>query len=321
MNIKSTIYGAINITEPVILELLESPSILRLKNVSQFGVPDKYYHLKGFSRWEHSVGVMTLLRKLGADIEEQVAGLLHDVSTTAFSHVADWIFNDKERSNNEDYHDSIHEEFIKNTEIPNILEKYGFDAEKLIDNKNFSLLERDIPDLCADRIDYSLREFKHWFNPKIVDSCINSLKIFNNEIIFNDSKIAYIFANNFLTLQIKHWSGYESMMRYYLFSRVIKRALNVGLITKQDFHNDEDEILNKLENTLDTEIQDILKLLLNKNLKKLSNQSENKIIKKFRFVDPKVLINGEIKRLSQINQKFFTEIKKAEVLNKEGLLV
>lgn len=35
---------------------------------------------------------MLLLRKLGASLEEQLASLLHDISTFAVSHVADWVF-------------------------------------------------------------------------------------------------------------------------------------------------------------------------------------------------------------------------------------
>jgi len=50
------------------------------------------------TRFDHSVGVMLLIRKLGAGsspasalLKEQVAALLHDVSHTAFSHVIDYV--------------------------------------------------------------------------------------------------------------------------------------------------------------------------------------------------------------------------------------
>jgi hypothetical protein len=108
MKINDKIYEKVEIEEPVLLELLKSSSVLRLKNISQFGVPDKYYHFKNYSRYEHSIGVMILLRKLGATLEEQIAGLLHDVSVLAFSHVIDWVFANG-RDGVEDYHDSIHE--------------------------------------------------------------------------------------------------------------------------------------------------------------------------------------------------------------------
>ena len=49
------------------------------------------------TRYEHSVGVMLLARRVGGGLREQVAALLHDVSHTAFSHVIDHVFHDQAR--------------------------------------------------------------------------------------------------------------------------------------------------------------------------------------------------------------------------------
>ncbi len=200
MKIEDKIYGIAEIKEPVLLELLESPSILRLKNISQLGVPDKYYCRKNFSRHEHSIGVMILLKKLGATLEEQITGLLHDVSVLTFSHVTDWVFGDG-KGGVEDYHDKLHKAFIRATEIPGILEKHNFNPERIFNVNKFTLLEKSIPDLCADRIDYSLREFKYWLNPGIVDSCVGGLVNYNGEIVFSNQETAFSFASNFLELQ------------------------------------------------------------------------------------------------------------------------
>lgn len=84
MTVFDKIYGREDIKEPVLQELLKTEPVLRLKGISQFGMPNRYYPFKGFSRYEHSVGVMLLLGRLGASVEEQVAGLLHDVSHLRF---------------------------------------------------------------------------------------------------------------------------------------------------------------------------------------------------------------------------------------------
>ncbi len=89
MIINDAIYGKYKINEPVLVELIKSRPMQRLKKIAQLGIPDRFYHIRGFSRFEHSLGVMLLLRKLNASLEEQAAGLLHDVSHTAFSHVVD----------------------------------------------------------------------------------------------------------------------------------------------------------------------------------------------------------------------------------------
>lgn len=57
MKINDLVYGNTIIQEPVLLELIKSPALLRLQHISQYGLPDDYYHLKGYSRYEHSVGV------------------------------------------------------------------------------------------------------------------------------------------------------------------------------------------------------------------------------------------------------------------------
>lgn len=127
MRIQDKIYGTYTIEKPVILKLIQSKPVQRLKKISQFGLPDKYYHIKGFSRFEHSIGVMILLKNLGASLEEQVAGLLHDISHYAFSHVADWVFGHQQ---NEDLQDSIHASAFRNGEVYQILKKYGFKPTK-----------------------------------------------------------------------------------------------------------------------------------------------------------------------------------------------
>jgi HD superfamily phosphohydrolase len=216
MLVKDNIYGSFEIKEKVLLELIKSSAIQRLKDVSQFGVPDKYYSFKGFSRYEHSVGVMLLLRKLDATIEEQIAGLLHDVSVLAFSHITDWVFG-KGRKGVEDYHNSIHEQFVKQTEVPKIIKKHKFVIKRILNEENFGLLERNAPDLCADRVDYALREFKYWLNPKAVNVSLKSLINYKNEIIFDDVSSAYVFASSFLKLQKLHWGAADPVNRYSIF--------------------------------------------------------------------------------------------------------
>ena len=97
MDIKDEIYGEFKVAEPVLISLINSQPIQRLKGIDNYGIPKEMYQFPGFSRFDHSLGVLLLLRRLGAGIEEQVAGLLHDVSHTAFSHVVDWAIGDSEK--------------------------------------------------------------------------------------------------------------------------------------------------------------------------------------------------------------------------------
>jgi len=76
MEIKDRVYGKIDINEPVLLTLLKSKPLIRLQGINQAGASQYAIPNKIVSRYEHSVGVMLLLKILGASTEEQIAGLL-----------------------------------------------------------------------------------------------------------------------------------------------------------------------------------------------------------------------------------------------------
>lgn len=320
MIIKDNIYKEFKIEDAVIIELLQSPLILRLKNISQYGVPDKYYHLKNYSRYEHSIGVMLLLKRLGTTLEEQVAGLIHDISHLAFSHVADWVFSQGNKGD-ENLQNTLMKEFVKDSKVASILIKYGFSLKRLLHEENYLLLEREIPDLCADRIDYALREFKYWLNPKIVKKCLNGFVNYNGEIVFVDQETAFLFAANFLKLQKEHWSGFEAMFRYHLFSEALKLALKKGIIKRADFYQDEPFVLAKLENYGSSPIEEILNILKKKDLRDYKRNFGKKVFKKFRYIDPKVLTKGKLIRLSSLKKDFAQLINQQREISKKGLFV
>ena len=318
MIINDSIYGRYKINEPVLIELIKSKPIQRLKKIAQLGIPNRFYHIRGFSRFEHSLGVMLLLRKLNASLEEQAAGLLHDVSHTAFSHVFDWAVGNQET---EDYQDKSYKKFFFNTEIPGILREHGFNVNKISDLKQFSLLEKEIPSLCADRIDYALREFHLWANPKAVDYLVEHLSNVNGKIVFTNQKSAYLFATTFLKCQREHWGGEEAVARYYLFSLILKDALNKKILNIGDFYQNDNFVVSKLIKSRDRKILKQLSLLKNKTLSRKAGSVKKIVRKKFRYVDPEFLIEGKIKKLSQVSEKFELFLERQKLFNQKGVKI
>lgn len=131
MTYLDTLYGETEITEPVILDLIKTKEFQRLQGLNQSGIPFPYPRRQEFTRYDHSIGVYLLLQKLGASIEEQIAGLVHDVSHTAFSHAIDWVYI--KNGGNEEMQDDAHEDYVLNSLIPEILQDYGFDPRIAID--------------------------------------------------------------------------------------------------------------------------------------------------------------------------------------------
>ena len=120
MLIKDRVYGEVDILEPVLIEIINSSALQRLKEIDQAGYFEPHFPGTAHSRFEHSVGVCALLKKYGAPIEEQMAGLIHDISHSAFSHCIDYVL-DIGSQKEQNHQDNIFEEFVKKSQIPSIL--------------------------------------------------------------------------------------------------------------------------------------------------------------------------------------------------------
>jgi len=311
MIIEDKVYSTYKINDPLAIDLINTKLFQRLKHINQFGLPDEYFYKNGFSRYEHSIGVYILLDKLGADEEEKIAGLLHDISHTAFSHLVDWAIGDRTEEN---YQDNMLLTVLGDEEISKILMKGGYDFVRIANESNFSLLEREVPDLCADRIDYVLREG----GLDRIEEIVANLRVINNTIVFSGMKEALLFGRHFLFLQTNCWGGYEGVTRYNIFSKLLKNALESGDISIEDFWKTDDEIIAKLKNKNNKKYNKIFSILSKKDLSSLNCSSE-KVCKKFRYVDPEIIINSKITKLSDINEDFAQDLIKAKEKNKEGI--
>src|SRR6056297_1532836 len=319
MKIKDRVYGPEEIKEEVLIDIINSGSMQRLKGVSQLGMPDKYFFKKGFSRYEHSLGVLILLRKLGAGLEEQVSGLLHDVSHTTFSHVIDWIYGDPEK---DDYQDKNLFDSIKNSNIKNILEKKRFNYQRISNHENFPLLERETPGLCADRIDYCLREIALDKKRDLSKRLYENLRVKNNQVVFKNKEIAEIFAKEYMGLQKKSWASDKARASYYLLSNTLKEGLEKNILSLEDFQKTESHVLNILENQGNGFILENLNLL-KKGFKIIEDKKGVELKKKFRYIDPEVTFNNHYKKLSELSKKyndFIESEKENSKLNKKVLI-
>jgi hypothetical protein len=301
MILSDRIYGSLEISDKVLLELIGSGPVQRLKGVSQHGYPEEtetaFPH---YTRYEHSVGVMLLLRLLGAGLEEQVAGLLHDVSHTAFSHIIDWVFGDPSK---EAYQDSTLKGYIHNSVLKGIISKHGFDAEAISDMERsgrYALLERDAPDLCADRIDYALRDSLCFLGAD-VKACIGSLTVFNGEIAFTSMVSARQFGGWYMKCQKELWASDEARLRYYLIAEALRLAMDRRILDKEDLYKDEGTIIGMMRNANDTEVLAKLDLGLGKLRFAVSDHGAIELKKKIRYVDPKFLSGGALTRLSEVD--------------------
>jgi len=321
MIVNDKIYGEEEIKEEVLIDLINSKEVQRLKDISQFGLPAEFYHIPIYSRYEHSLGVMILLRRLKADVKEQIAGLIHDVSHTAFSHVIDWVIGD---STKEDYQDNIFPDFLKNSNIPKILRKYGFDYRTFLNLENFSLLEQPIPSLCADRFDYAMREIVDFETKENIALILDNLQNVDGKMVFGSVKAADIFARNYMNLQKEHWAGDQAKARFHILADILKKALDKKIICFEDLGTTDEQIMLLLKKSNDEKILEGLDLLKKGFQVKETNSDEGILLKKkFRYIDPEVLINGSLMKLSKFSEEYnhLLEKEKQDALNDKKIKI
>jgi hypothetical protein len=318
----TTIYGAVCIDEPVLCDLLKSSPIARLKEINQYGVNAFLQPHKVYTRYQHSVGVMALLRHFGASLDEQIAGLLHDVSHTVFSHVGDLIFS-VDGTRNDDYQDDIHLWYLQQTEIPMILKRYGYTCARIHHkNKQFTMLDRPLPDICADRLEYTLYGgyIEGLLTQQDIQKIIHALRYFNGKWFFVDQDLARTFADvsSYLTECI-FGAPWDQLVMEWTASAV-RHALNSNLLTPADVHFSTDEtVWKQLCSSSDPEIKRYIHQIQNVHSSfEINEYGTKKITFKCRVINPLVRWHGFLFRLSTLNNEFLQKFNRIKCLSQSG---
>lgn len=322
-----TFYGIMEVDEPVILELIDSPIFQRLKNIHQYGVAYYTTHREEYNRYDHSIGVFAILRTNHSSIEEQIAGLLHDVSHTAFSHVGDWVFG--KENQDKDYQDEIHSLFLKESGLADILKKYHFTVEQILPKEElFPALENSLPNLCADRIDYNIQGayYQGFITYPEALAIFKSLRFINNRWVSTDPTLMKKITRFSLFMTKDCWGSPTNYVTSRWLADAILRAIDIGCISHKDFHYGTDqEIWNKLINQKDSLIEKKMKMVMNsQNYFSIINDPSDAdyfVKSKFRGINPWVISESQQKRLIEIDDTLAKEYEEAKQIIKQGWFI
>ncbi len=307
MKYQDPIYGPTEITSPVLLDLMQTCAMRRLHGVLQHGVSALVGVTVPTTRFDHSLGVMLLVRRLGAGIagiEEQIAALLHDVSHTAFSHVIDYVFD---RHVNQGYHDEHKLEYVSGTDIPATLANHGYDWLNFMDEADFPILEQDLPRLCADRLDYFLRDSLDLglATASEVAAALGCLTVSEGRIVTSSLESARWLGYTFIAADKASWANFREVGLYELTARAIRRGLDIGVLTEADLWGTDRPAWDKLHASADSQLQHHLQRVNSRTRFVWDAASpEFRVSTKLRSIDPDVLINGQIQPLSALDHKF-----------------
>lgn len=315
-----TIHGHLVVGDPLAIELILSPAMQRLKGILQYGVnefiiPSSY----PYTRFDHSLGVYQLLKMHNRSRKEQIAGLLHDVSHTVFSHLSDMLFLKGFDKGN--YQDLIHQQFLKEYNIQDILQKYGLTVEDVLpDKEEFLALEQHTPNLCADRIEYNIHagDLTGMLSSKDIKMIHSSLHFNGKDWYFDNVHAGEKLAHISLQQTIENWSSADNLM----ISKWICKALSILLKKKQitikgiHFSYSDAELWQILESSKDPKIKTLVDEA--KTIHKcytLREQNTPKHVFKFksRAIDPYIKIDGKLYRLTELSPRYkrqFEALKK-----------
>jgi len=296
MIISDSVYGKIEFSEAIEKIILTKP-LQRLKQIRQNGAVFLAYPNISTSRFEHSLGVCHLIGILGGSQKEQIAGLLHDLSHTAFSHVIDYVLED----NNENFHEHHKLRFLSDSEVADILRSLKLAPEEFLEDRRFSLLETELPKLCADRIDYTLRDLIVWGKVSQLEAraFIDSLKVVDGTIAINSLAQGYWFRNNYEYLNQYFFRDPKNAVANSAFSKLLQEALKIKVLQLEDFFQNDDFIIERINS------HPVLKKRLKSieiELKELEEgQDITGVVKfKLRKVDPLIVQDGNVMPLSML---------------------
>lgn len=321
MQMNDLIWGKVTIDDKDVLAILKHPAMDRVKRIwiSSYGY---LFNLQRSStRFEHCLGVYLLLRHFKASTKEQLAGLIHDVSHTALSHLSTYAIQGKYTG--EEFHELMQKKFIDDSGLADLFVKLGYNADDLLHTDKFTLLENNLPDICADRIDYAIRDGLHLqiLSRQQADQIIDGLVIKNGEFVFSNHQSAFLYSFNFFLLNLMFYGSPAEAHFNNDFGALVNYAMKTGVLKEKDWFSDDVYLIGKLKKSKNAKIQKWLgkynqKLVVYED----SAHSDKVFSKKIRVVDPKVIVGGKISRLSEINPVYCKLITDYQKNHKEHTL-
>jgi hypothetical protein len=287
LEVDDPIYGRVIIRDEVLLSLIRAPAMQRLKGVFQYGITAVLGLTPRVTRFEHCMGVMLLIRQLHGSLKEQIAGLLHDVSHTSLSHVMDHAFKGAVS-----FHEAEKENYLMKTEIPRILESFGWNWRDFLQEDEYSLLEQPSPRLCADRLDYGLRDCLAFniLTREEVSNITKQLVSHQGIISCTDQHAARILAEAYMRADQLAWSNPQHSGIY-------------EHIWLEDL-----EFWSILTNSNDEVIQNLLENISASTGFIEDESNPHFTLKlKVRTIDPDILIDNSLKTLSSIDEQYRTK--------------
>ena len=301
--------------EPGIIgELISTPEMQRLSDVGMHcgceytSLPIYKQERHRYTRLTHSIGVSKIIMHFTNDIKQAIAGLLHDIATPVFAHTIDFMNNDHMAQESTEVETLS---FISGS--PNImalLDKNHIKVEDVGDYHKYPIADNDTPMLSADRLEYTIG------NGYLVNGCglsevrsmYDDLAVAENEHGIPELCFRSIGAvKAFTEMAMQNSRSYVSDEERFAMQRlaeIMRSALEKGILAPDDLHTTESGVIGKLKS--DRELRDAWDSFtgisaVSASPGALCDRYCANISAKKRYIDPLVITENGVKRISEID--------------------
>jgi uncharacterized protein len=192
-----------------------------------------------YSRLDHSTGVALIIWHFTRDKAQTLAGLLHDVSTPVFSHVADFRKGDaltQECTENENIH------MVKNDKaLCALLAEDGLTADMVADYHKYPVADNEVPQLSADRLEYMfpsgmvlegswpIEDVARVYGDIVLCRSENGMPELGFSTLRSAEEYCLRFCCTGHVLQLN-----ENKLTLQLLAEIVNRAVGLGLLSEND---------------------------------------------------------------------------------------
>lgn len=316
--LEDDLHGRVTVRAELLDDLLSSAAVQRLRGVSQAGASSLVRNGRTVTRFEHSVGVMALTARLGGNELEQAAGLLQDVSHTAFSHTVDYVFGDR----SEAFHERIFASVVEQSDVPKILKHHALTWSDLFRPDNLRLVDVPAPLLCADRIDYTLRDLRRlgYLSLSDVTEFLDSLVYHDNSIVVSGLVCATNFAEWYRYLVREVFMHPLELYAHDELARILREGLSRSLVDELDLLGTDSALVEKILSVPSLRTS-FLQLKETRTVVRGPHSEARRVYSKARVIDPPVLTNGGVRRLSDLEPATSTMWSSILSCGADGILV
>ncbi len=236
-------------------EFMELDIMQRIKNVGmncgcEYTQFELFQNLKPYSRYDHSVGCALIIWHFTKDKAQTLAGLFHDVSSPAFSHVIDFLHQDHL---NQESTEELTEQILNSSEeLKLLLKKHDVSIEQIKDYHMYPIADNDTPQLSSDRLEYTLSnlynygfctldEIKLFYD----DLMVSINEDHESEICFRSLQCAERFAICALRMAQIYVADADRLIMQ-LLSDLIQWAIACGVLEERDLYIDEPHVILRL---------------------------------------------------------------------------